>query len=416
MSGFVSLGIIPEISEYLKKRGIINPMPIQKEVIPAIFKGRNIIGRAQTGTGKTLAYLLPLVQRIKKESSSTQVIIMAPTRELSRQIYDVLSDFSKLLNVDSVGVIGGRTIENQIQKLKRNPHIIVGTPGRLIDHIRKNTIDLTQVKTVVLDEADQMLAAGFREDIEILIDMTPKKCQILMLSATITEESKKLARKYVKAPFIADVSEKEVASTVEQRIYETTEAGKLKLLVKHLKEMNPYMAVVFCNTREGAYELAGEVYRATHMIVDQLHGDMTQGQRNHVIRQFSKAAIQVLVASDIAARGLDVEGVTHVFNYDIPTDLKYYVHRIGRTGRAGTKGMAITYVTPKDAVMLRKLEKSIHETLTRYDERGRVKRVRQAKPKRRVVTPGMYKPTKKKEHKALGHKGRNMRQRRKKTL
>ena len=179
--------------------------------------------------------------------------------------------FSKLLNVDSVGVIGGRTIENQIQKLKRNPHIIVGTPGRLIDHIRKNTIDLTQVKTVVLDEADQMLAAGFREDIEILIDMTPKKRQILMLSATITEESKKLARKYVKAPLIADVSEKEVASTVEQRIYETTEAGKLKLLVKHLKEMNPYMAVVFCNTREGAYELAGEVYRATNKVVDQLH-------------------------------------------------------------------------------------------------------------------------------------------------
>lgn len=174
------------------------------------------------------------------------------------------------------------------------------------------------------------------------------------------------------------------------------------------------MAVVFCNTREEAHEIAGKLQEETNFVVDEIHGDMSQGQRNQVIREFEKAKTQILVASDIAARGLDVEGITHVFNYDIPRNLEYYVHRIGRTGRAGTKGIAITYATPEDGSLLRKLEKSISETITRYDEKGNVRRVRQGKPKKKVVTPGMYKPTKKKEHKALGHKGKNMRQKRKK--
>lgn len=414
MSGFVSLGIIPEISEYLKKRGIINPMPIQKEVIPAIFKGRNIIGRAQTGTGKTLAYLLPLVQRIKKESSSTQVIIMAPTRELSRQIYDVLSDFSKLLNVDSVGVIGGRTIENQIQKLKRNPHVIIGTPGRLLDHVRRRTLDLSHVKFVILDEADQMLAAGFREDIETLIDETPKRRQLLLFSATMSEEAIRLGRKYMTNPYKIDVAEKETASTVEQRIYETTWEHKLPLLIRHIKEMQPFMSIVFCNTKEETQKLATRLSEEGDFIVAELHGDLSQGQRNQIIKRFEKMEIQVLVASDIAARGLDVDGVTHVFNFGIPNNIEYYVHRIGRTGRAGTTGISITYATPEDGNLLRKLEKSIHETITRYDEKGRIRRVRAGRTKKKVVTPGMYKPTKKKEHKALGHKGSDMRKKKKK--
>lgn len=225
----------------------------------------------------------------------------------------------------------------------------------------------------------------------------------------------RLARKYMKSPAVIDTAPKVTASTVEQRIYMTTEDHKFKLLLRHLKEMNPYMALVFCNTREEAHQIADRLAEATDLVVDELHGDMSQGQRNQVIRNFEKARIQVLVASDIAARGLDVEGVTHVFNYGIPHNLEYYVHRIGRTGRAGTKGMSITYATPEDGLLLRRLERSIEETLTRYNEKGEILRVRQAKPKRRVVTPGMYKPTKKKEHKALGHNGRNMRQRRKKN-
>lgn len=414
MTSFAALGVIPALTEVLNKQGIKVATPVQEKAIPAIFKGRDVIAKSQTGTGKTLAYLLPLVQRIQTERDEVQALILTPTRELSKQVFDVLKSLASVRGVDAADVIGGRTIENQIQKLKRNPHVIIGTPGRLLDHIRRRTLDLSAVKMVILDEADQMLAAGFREDIEALVDQTPKKRQFILLSATMTEDAVRLARKYMTNPERIDVAEKETASTVEQRIYETTKEHKLPLLIRHLKEMNPFMSVVFCNTKDKAHRLAERLAEETDIVVEELHGDMSQGQRNQVIRRFEKMEIQVLVASDVAARGLDVEGITHVFNFGIPRNLEYYVHRIGRTGRAGTHGIAITYVTPEDGALLRRLEKSIHETITRYDEKGRIKRVRQARPKKKVVVPGMYKPTKKKEHKALGHRGRDMRKRVKK--
>ena len=414
MTSFAALGVIPALTEVLNKQGIKVATPVQEKAIPAIFKGRDVIAKSQTGTGKTLAYLLPLVQRIQTERDEVQALILTPTRELSKQVFDVLKLLASVRGVDAADVIGGRTIENQIQKLKRNPHVIIGTPGRLLDHIRRRTLDLSAVKMVILDEADQMLAAGFREDIEALVDQTPKKRQFILLSATMTEDTVRLARKYMTNPERIDVAEKETASTVEQRIYETTKEHKLPLLIRHLKEMNPFMSVVFCNTKDEAHRLAERLAEETDVVVEELHGDMSQGQRNQVIRRFEKMEIQVLVASDVAARGLDVEGITHVFNFGIPRTLEYYVHRIGRTGRAGTHGIAITYVTPEDGALLRRLEKSIHETITRYDEKGRIRRVRQARPKKKVVVPGMYKPTKKKEHKALGHRGRDMRKRVKK--
>lgn len=414
MTSFAALGVIPALTEVLNKQGIKVATPVQEKAIPAIFKGRDVIAKSQTGTGKTLAYLLPLVQRIQTERDEVQALILTPTRELSKQVFDVLKPLASVRGVDAADVIGGRTIENQIQKLKRNPHVIIGTPGRLLDHIRRRTLNLSAVKMVILDEADQMLAAGFREDIEALVDQTPKKRQFILLSATMTEDTVRLARKYMTNPERIDVAEKETASTVEQRIYETTKEHKLPLLIRHLKEMNPFMSVVFCNTKDEAHRLAERLAEETDIVVEELHGDMSQGQRNQVIRRFEKMEIQVLVASDVAARGLDVEGITHVFNFGIPRNLEYYVHRIGRTGRAGTHGIAITYVTPEDGALLRRLEKSIHETITRYDEKGRIRRVRQARPKKKVVVPGMYKPTKKKEHKALGHRGRDMRKRVKK--
>lgn len=414
MTSFAALGVIPALTEVLNKQGIKVATPVQEKAIPAIFKGRDVIAKSQTGTGKTLAYLLPLVQRIQTERDEVQALILTPTRELSKQVFDVLESLASVRGVDAADVIGGRTIENQIQKLKRNPHVIIGTPGRLLDHIRRRTLNLSAVKMVILDEADQMLAAGFREDIEALVDQTPKKRQFILLSATMTEDTVRLARKYMTNPERIDVAEKETASTVEQRIYETTKEHKLPLLIRHLKEMNPFMSVVFCNTKDEAHRLAERLAEETDIVVEELHGDMSQGQRNQVIRRFEKMEIQVLVASDVAARGLDVEGITHVFNFGIPRNLEYYVHRIGRTGRAGTHGIAITYVTPEDGALLRRLEKSIHETITRYDEKGRIRRVRQARPKKKVVVPGMYKPTKKKEHKALGHRGRDMRKRVKK--
>ena len=414
MTSFAALGVIPALTEVLNKQGIKVATPVQEKAIPAIFKGRDVIAKSQTGTGKTLAYLLPLVQRIQTERDEVQALILTPTRELSKQVFDVLKPLASVRGVDAADVIGGRTIENQIQKLKRNPHVIIGTPGRLLDHIRRRTLNLSAVKMVILDEADQMLAAGFREDIEALVDQTPKKRQFILLSATMTEDTVRLARKYMTNPERIDVAEKETASTVEQRIYETTKEHKLPLLIRHLKEMNPFMSVVFCNTKDEAHRLAERLAEETDIVVEELHGDMSQGQRNQVIRRFEKMEIQVLVASDVAARGLDVEGITHVFNFGIPRNLEYYVHRIGRTGRAGTHGIAITYVTPEDGALLRRLEKSIHETIIRYDEKGRIRRVRQARPKKKVVVPGMYKPTKKKEHKALGHRGRDMRKRVKK--
>ena len=414
MTSFAALGVIPALTEVLNKQGIKVATPVQEKAIPAIFKGRDVIAKSQTGTGKTLAYLLPLVQRIQTERDEVQALILTPTRELSKQVFDVLKSLASVRGVDAADVIGGRTIENQIQKLKRNPHVIIGTPGRLLDHIRRRTLNLSAVKMVILDEADQMLAAGFREDIEALVDQTPKKRQFILLSATMTEDTVRLARKYMTNPERIDVAEKETASTVEQRIYETTKEHKLPLLIRHLKEMNPFMSVVFCNTKDEAHRLAERLAEETDIVVEELHGDMSQGQRNQVIRRFEKMEIQVLVASDVAARGLDVEGITHVFNFGIPRNLEYYVHRIGRTGRAGTHGIAITYVTPEDGALLRRLEKSIRETITRYDEKGRIRRVRQARPKKKVVVPGMYKPTKKKEHKALGHRGRDMRKRVKK--
>ncbi len=414
MDTFISLGLSRTLADLLARGGITAPTRIQQKAIPAALKGADVIGRSQTGTGKTLAYLLPFLHRVKADDEGVQVLVMTPTRELARQVFDVLRPFAEALGLDAADVIGGRTIENQIRKLRRSPHFIIGTPGRLLDHIRRRAVDLTTVKAVVLDEADQMLAAGFREDMEAIIDETPKKRQILLFSATMPDAAVRLARKYMKSPAVIDAAPKVAASTVEQRVYMTTQDHKFRLLLRHLEEMRPYMALVFCNTRDEAHQLADRLAEATDLVVDELHGDMSQGQRNQVIRNFEKAKIQVLVASDIAARGLDVEGVTHVFNYGIPRNLEYYVHRIGRTGRAGTKGLSVTYAVPEDALLLRRLERAIDETITRYNEKGEVLRVRQAKPKRRTVTPGMYKPTKKKEHKALGHNGRNMRQRRKK--
>lgn len=414
MNAFMQLGIRDTLAQLLYKQGIKTPTVIQEKTIPVVMKGKDVIGKSETGTGKTFAYLLPLLESIDTERGGTQGLILTPTRELAKQIGEVIFPFAKALGIDAVDIIGGRTIENQLQKLKRDPHIIIGTPGRLLDHISRRSLDLTSVKTVILDEADQMLAAGFREDIEALIDETPKKRQLLLFSATMPPEAKKLAHKYMKGAYYIDASQKAVASTVEQRVYETTKTRKWNLLLKHLKEMNPYMAVIFTNTRDGAHELAEKLQRETDFVVDEIHGDMSQGQRNQVIRDFEKAKTQILVASDIAARGLDVLGITHVFNYDIPRNIEYYIHRIGRTGRAGTQGISITYATPEDILLLRKLEKTIKETITKYDEKGQVRRVKNGTAKKKVVVPGMYKPTKKKEHKALGHKGADMRQKKKK--
>ncbi len=419
MKTFQTLGVTPFISDLLHKQGIDEPTEIQAQSIPALFKGRDVLAQAQTGTGKTLAFLLPALQQIRTDLSREQVLIVAPTRELAKQIADVAETLAPALSVDVLSLIGGKTIENQLQKLHRHPHIIIGTPGRLLDHCNRNSLDLSNVKRVIVDEADQMLQAGFLEDIDMLISMTPKSRQLLFFSATIPDKIRNLAKKHMTNPLVLNVREGETIAleTIEQRIYMVSEEHKLELLCRMLTDMNPYLAIVFCNTKERTSILASDLI-ARGFNIGELHGDMSQGRRTQVLRDFAKAKTQILVATDIAARGIDIEGITHVFSYDVPHDVDYYIHRIGRTGRAGSEGLAIMFATAADETWVRRIEHNIQATITKYAANGQV-RVKAANtaPKRKKVfkdklPASTYQATKSKRHKTL-HKGGDNRRRRK---
>ena len=362
---------------------------------------------------------MPALQQIRTDLSREQVLIVAPTRELAKQIADVAETLAPALSVDVLSLIGGKTIENQLQKLHRHPHIIIGTPGRLLDHCNRNSLDLSNVKRVIVDEADQMLQAGFLEDIDMLISMTPKSRQLLFFSATIPDKIRNLAKKHMTNPLVLNVREGETIAleTIEQRIYMVSEEHKLDLLCRMLTDMNPYLAIVFCNTKERTSILASDLI-ARGFNIGELHGDMSQGRRTQVLRDFAKAKTQILVATDIAARGIDIEGITHVFSYDVPHDVDYYIHRIGRTGRAGSEGLAIMFATAADETWVRRIEHNIQATITKYAANGQV-RVKAANtaPKRKKVfkdklPASTYQATKSKRHKTL-HKGGDNRRRRK---
>ena len=415
---FQSLGISPLLCDLLKKQGIVEPTAIQAQSIPPLFKGRDILAQAQTGTGKTYAFLLPSLQQVKADVHMEQVLILAPTRELARQIADVAKALAGPLGVDVLSLIGGKTIENQWQKLQRHPQVIVGTPGRLIDHCVRNSLDLSGVGRVVVDEADQMLQSGFLEDVDTLIGMTPKRRQILFFSATIPDKIRGLAKKHMKSPLVLRVLEGETIALeqIEQRVYMMTEEKKFPALCQMLTEMNPYLAIVFCNTKERTAQLATQLI-AAGFNVGELHGDMTQGRRTQVLRDFARAKTQILVATDIAARGIDIEGITHVFNYDVPRDVDYYVHRIGRTGRAGNTGLSVMFATRSDEDWVRRIEHNIQATITKFTADGQV-RVKSSTtpPKKKKVykdklPASTYKATKSKRHK-LRHKGGDNRRRR----
>lgn len=415
---FQSLGIMPELCELLRKQGIREATAIQEQAIPPVFKGRDILAQAQTGTGKTYAFLLPSLQQVKPNIHMEQVLIIAPTRELARQIAEVADALAPALGVDVLSLIGGKTIENQLQKLHRHPHVIIGTPGRLLDHCRRNSLDLSGVGRVVVDEADQMLQSGFLEDVDILISMTPKRRQLLFFSATIPDKIRGLAKKHMQNPLSLRVLEGETIALeqIEQRIYMTSEDKKFGMLCQMLQDMNPYLAVVFCNTKERTAQLAGQLIAAGFNI-GELHGDMSQGRRTQVLRDFARAKTQILVATDIAARGIDIEGITHVFNYDVPRDVDYYIHRIGRTGRAGNDGLSVMFATGADEDWVRRIEHSIHATITKYTTSGKIKVKASARPpkKKKVykdkLPASTYQPTKSKRYKTL-HKGGDNRRRR----
>ena len=415
---FQTLGLVPTLCELLEKKGVKTPTAVQEQAIPAVFKGLDLLAQAQTGTGKTFAYLLPSLQQIKPDLHMEQVLIMAPTRELAKQIADVAHTLAPALSVDVLNIIGGKTIENQLQKLQRHPHIIIGTPGRLLDHCRRNSLDLSGVGRVIVDEADQMLQAGFLEDVDTLISMTPKRRQLLFFSATVPDKIKSLAKKHMASPLVLHIQEGETITldAITQQIYMVKPEQKFPKLCQMLRDYNPYLAIVFCNTKEETAALAGKLL-AQDFNIGELHGDMSQGRRTQVLRDFAKAKTQILVATDIAARGIDIEGITHVFNYDVPHDVDYYIHRIGRTGRAGNEGLSNMFATAADEQWVRRIEHNIQATITKYTINGqvKVKSSNQAPKKKKKfkdkLPASTYQTTKGKRHKTLHKGGNNFRRR-----
>ncbi len=360
---FGDLKISENICELLKSGGIVTPTPVQEKVIPAARTGKDLIVRSKTGTGKTLAFLLPTIERLKK-IPVTQALIISPTRELAAQTGEVAKKICRTAEFESVLICGGGDIERQKEKLKKIPQLLIGTPGRLLDHIRRGTIKISNVNKIIIDEADELLKLGFIEDVEKIVRETAGDRQMILCSATMPERIIKLATEFMKSPQMISTDTKKITlDNINQVVVKTTPEKKFSKLVEILEKENPYLAMIFCATKEETSAIAFELAKKKFE-VDELHGDLTQQQRNFVLKKFRKAKIQILVATDIAARGLDIEGVTHVISYNVPRDTETYIHRIGRTGRAGESGTAITLTTPQESDRLRKIEQGIKKQIS----------------------------------------------------
>lgn len=359
-NNFTNLGIDKQLEKILNKNGIIEPTAIQQQAIPVLLAGRDIIGQAQTGTGKTLAFLLPIMQRIDVDNRAVQALIITPTRELALQITNEAKKLVTAKGIQVLAAYGGQDVEGQIRKLKKSIHMVIGTPGRLLDHLRRRTIDFSQLTMLVLDEADQMLQMGFLQEVEEIIAKTPKKRQTMLFSATMPKEISSIASRYMYKPTHIRIQSKKITlEEIKQIVIETTDRGKQNALFEMIDQYNPFMSIIFCRTKRRASAL-NEALKTRGYNSDELHGDLSQAKRERVMKAFREAKVQFLVATDVAARGLDIEGITHVFNYDIAQDTEGYIHRIGRTGRAGQTGVAITLVTPKDRNTLAVIEKEIN--------------------------------------------------------
>ncbi|MFC4735668.1 DEAD/DEAH box helicase [Bacillus daqingensis] len=352
-----------EISSSLKKAtkemGFEAPSPIQEKVIPVILGGRDVIGQAQTGTGKTAAFGIPLINDINAKQKHVQALILTPTRELAIQVAGEFQKLSKFNKVQTLPVYGGQSIGHQIKSLKRGVQVVVGTPGRVLDHINRGTLKLDRLSKLVLDEADEMLDMGFIDDIEKILQNANTERQSLLFSATMPPAIRKLSSRYMNNPEHITIDKGEMtAPLIEQVYYKVLDKNKLDSLCRIIDSETPELGIIFCRTKKGVAELT-ESLQARGYAADGLHGDLTQSQRDVVMRKFRKGTIEFLIATDVAARGIDVQNVSHVINFDIPQDPESYVHRIGRTGRAGKEGIAITLVTPREMKHLRSIEREI---------------------------------------------------------
>jgi len=363
MTTFQELDLRREVMQAIQELGYEEPTPIQALTIPPLLLGKDVVAQAQTGTGKTAAFVIPIVERIEPSNRAVQAMVLVPTRELAMQVAEASFALSRFRRIDVLPIYGGQAYDRQLRGLRKGVHVVVGTPGRVIDHIRRGTLRLDGVRTVVLDEADEMLDMGFFEDIEFILEQTPKERQTALFSATIPPRVEALARRYLREPlYIAIAREERTVPQTHQVYYETAESGKLEALTRVLDLETPRSAIVFCRTKRAVDEVASAL-QARGYAADAIHGDMSQPQRERVLQSFRDNRIEILVATEVAARGLDLPDVTHVINYDIPDDPDAYIHRIGRTGRMGRKGEAITFVAPRETRLLRFIESQIHKKL-----------------------------------------------------
>jgi ATP-dependent RNA helicase DeaD len=365
MTNFADLGLNESLLKSISDVGFEEPTPVQTEAIPILLEGRDLIGQAQTGTGKTAAFALPILQRLERQGKLPQALVLAPTRELAIQVAQTFHQLGKASNVRALAIYGGQPINRQLRALQYPVDVIVGTPGRIMDHMRRETLNLSDVSTLVLDEADEMLNMGFIEDIEWILERVPAERQTALFSATMPDRIANLARRYLTNPQrVAIKSQGVTVELTEQSVYEVQPRAKVEALTRILDIEMPDSAIIFCRTKREVDSLTQQLQTLGYP-ADSLHGDLNQTQRDRVMARFRSGQDELLVATDVAARGLDVQNVTHVINYDIPGDPENYVHRIGRTGRAGRTGVAITLVTPRERRLMRIIERATGQTIKR---------------------------------------------------
>lgn len=390
--GFSELGLSDGILKALADMNFVEPSSIQKEAIPQVLSGNDIIAKAPTGSGKTAAFAIPIIEKLdfNPENKSVQALILCPTRELTIQVH---REFEKLMkyfeNLSVVSVYGGQNIEKQLCALKKSPQIIVATPGRLMDHLRRGSIVLNLAHTVVLDEADEMLDMGFREDIYTILEETPVNRQTILFSATMAKDIMELTKKFQKSPNVVDVTDNLLNTPdIEQQYFEVVEKDRIELITRLLTLHNVNLALVFCNTKSNVDKVV-EILKTKGYFSDAIHGDMNQAQREKVMRGFRNGSVKILVATDVAGRGIDVKNIEAVFNYDLPRDDEDYIHRVGRTGRAGTSGISFTFVTKKQVQNLKRIERAngiqIHQKEVPTFEEIQIARVSNFKNKIKAI-------------------------------
>ena len=369
---FTDLGLSETMLAALEHVGYEVPSPVQAGIIPRILAGADVLGQARTGTGKTASFGIPILEKLDQAGRSHQprALVMVPTRELAVQVRDEIERLSHGRKVRATAIYGGKPLKTQIARLQKGADIVIGTPGRILDHLGRGTLQLEQLEFVVLDEADRMLDIGFRPDIEKILRRCPAKRQTLLLSATVAPAIERLAQRYMHEPEIMDFSPKgKSVDTIEQRYFTVDDSRKFDLLLRLIKREQPHQAIIFCRTKRGCDKVHKKLSQKIQG-VDCIHGDMAQNVRDRVMKSFRAGECTMLVATDVVGRGIDVSSISHIINFDMPQSSDDYVHRVGRTGRMGRDGIAFTFVTPEQGIELTRIEMLINKLLTRDELEG----------------------------------------------